>query len=118
MFAITGPGTAFGGGGHDPLPFDQISGEAILFLEVVDSGTHWMQPGDFHIDEMPSEIGGESGPRIGSPHHNGFHVAFADAEVWFVSDQIPFSKIQKFFRNKDARKYSREEVLGPYAISK
>ena len=46
MFAITGPGTAFGDGEQElPHSLDELDDDTILVVEVRDSGVHWMAPG-------------------------------------------------------------------------
>tara|TARA_R110002072_G_scaffold243821_2_gene403063 strand:+ start:35747 stop:36565 length:819 start_codon:yes stop_codon:yes gene_type:complete len=53
-FVVTGPGTAWQ---HDRKVTlaDMVDGAAntIMVIDVADSGVHWMEPRDFHIDEIP-----------------------------------------------------------------
>lgn len=114
MLAITGPGTVF----DDESPRNRydIPDDTILLLPVRDSGIHWMQPGDFQIDTMPRTINAEDGQGISSDFSDGFHVAFADGTVWFLSNRVPFDELEKFFTVESAAKYDRSQVLGPYLL--
>jgi hypothetical protein len=79
----------------------------ILFVEVAHSGVHWMEPGDITLEGMADSI------REGLDG-DGFHVAFADGEVWFLSRDVPMANLRPFFTLDGARKHDREDILGPY----
>ncbi|MGZ0163509.1 MAG: DUF1559 family PulG-like putative transporter [Planctomycetales bacterium] len=53
-FVVTGPGTAWQQDRKVTLT-DLVDGAAntIMVIDVADSGIHWMEPRDFHIDEIP-----------------------------------------------------------------
>lgn len=116
MMAITGPGTPLGDGNEPPKSLREMDGDTILVVEVRDSGIHWMTPGDLDIRTMPRTINGADGHGISSRHPGGFHVLFADWRIWFVSQNVPFDELEKFFTVEGARKYDAEEVLGPYVL--
>ena len=114
IFAITGPGTAF-----DPTREQSIAdldADTVLLVEVVNSKTHWMQPGDFDIRTMPRNIGrGINGETcISSESRRGFLVGFADGVVWRVSYDISFEQLSKFFTVDSAKTYDRDVVLSPF----
>ena len=115
VYAITGPGTAFGDGQtHKPKSFDELPNDIILLAEIRDSGHHWMQDGDFDIRTMPNSINSGAGKSISGLHPGGFFVVFADSQVWFLSNETPYSKLSLFFTVEDASNYDREVVLGEY----
>jgi hypothetical protein len=114
VFAIAGPGTAFDGQQRQNLP--DMPPELIILAEVRNSGIHWMAPGDFGIRTMPTVCGDPQGKGISGTAPGGFCVAFADGEVWFLSNDTPFEELKKFFTIKSCKKHSREECLGPYRL--
>lgn len=114
--AITGPGTAFGDGQEPPRALKDIPGNSILVVESRASGIPWPSPGDFDLRTMPQAIDASNGKNISSRYRRGFHVLFADGSVWFLANDVPFVNLKRFFTIEDARKYDREEILGPYAL--
>lgn len=114
MMAITGPGTPLGDGNEPPKSLRDLDGDTILVVEVRDSGIHWMAPGDLDIRTMPRAIKAADGQGISSRYPGGFHVLLADWRIWFVSQDVPFEKLEKFFTVEGARKYDAAELLGPY----
>lgn len=116
--AITGPGTAWGDGTDPPMRLNEVPAAAILVVEVRASGIPWPAPGDFDIRTMPQTINAPDGKGISSRHAGGFHVIFGDLEVWFLSDQVPFDTLRKFFTVAEAKQQDREKLLGPYALDR
>jgi hypothetical protein len=115
VFAITGPGTAF----DDEKPkirMKDLPPELILLAEVRESGVHWMAPGDFDVRTMPAVCGDPQGKGISGTLPDGFFVAFADGEAWFLSNDTPFEELKKFFTIDECKKHSREKTLGPYRL--
>lgn len=115
VLAITGPGTAFGCDDEPPRALDKVSPATIIIVESRASGIHWAEPGDLDIRNMPESINGPDGKGISSRHPGGFHVLFADGQVWFLSEKTPFGTLKQFFTIESAAKCSREAELGPYA---
>lgn len=106
LVAVSGPGTAFDDDRNTRL--DEIDFDTILVIEIANSDTHWMEPGDLRIDEVPPSITqGFEG--------NGVHVLFADGSVWFLGADVPFHDLKKFFTIEGAKRYDREQVLRQYA---
>jgi len=106
VLALTGPGTAFDEE-HSSL-FKDIPGNTVLLLEVAHSGLHWAAPGDIDCLKLADRLtAGFDG--------DGFHVGFADGQVWFLSADVPLSEVEKFFTIEGAQKNDREKILGPYA---
>lgn len=119
IFAITGPGTAFGDGDSElPACLAEVPSSAVIAVEVRASGVPWPAPGDFDIRTMPRTINAPDGMGISSRHAGGFHVVFADAHAWFLSDRVPFETLERLFTIAGARANDREELLGAYAIDK
>jgi prepilin-type processing-associated H-X9-DG protein len=119
MFAVTGPGTAFGDGAkHSPQGLSEIPDDTILVLEIAESRVHWMAPGDFQVQSIPQTVCTSTAGLILSRHSGGFHVLFADGNVWFLSKDTPFRKLQEFFTIEGAKRQNREDILGEYAITK
>ncbi len=114
--AITGPGTAFADINQRPMALKDVPPNTILVVESRASGIPWPAPGDFDIRTMPQTINRPDGKGISSRHAGGFHVIFADGMVWFISDKVPFDTLRKFFTIADAKKYDRDDLLGPYAL--
>jgi hypothetical protein len=116
--AITGPGTAFGDGSERPKSLKDISPGTILVVESRASGIPWPAPGDLDIRNMPKTINAADAKGISSRHPGGVHVIFADKQVWFISDKVPFETLSRFFTVVDAKKYDREVLLGPYVLDR
>src|SRR5262249_46601631 len=116
IFAITGPGTAFEPGKQVRLK--DLPGSLILIVEVRNSGVHWMQPGDFDVRTMPRTINAPDGKGISGVLARGFHIGFADGQVWYLFNTIPFDELAEFFTIDGAKIHDRESVFGPYAITR
>ena len=115
VYAITGPDTAFGDGKtHEPYSIADLPGDVILATEIRKSENHWMKSSDFDIQTMPKSIDSQDGKSISGHHECGFYVIFADAEVWFLSNETPFSELSQFFTIRGAIEHDREQVLGKY----
>lgn len=119
IFAITGPDTAFGDGGDElPKALRDVPNDTILVAEVRNSGVPWPAPGDFDIRTMPHTINAPDGKGISSRLPDGFHVLFADGQIWFISNKVPFDTLAKFFTISGAKEHDREKLLGPYALER
>ena len=116
--AITGPGTAFGDGKEPPRALKDVSPNTILVVETRASGILWPAPGDFDIRTMPQRINAPDGKGISSRSAGGFHLIFADGQVWFLSDNVPFETLKEFFTIADANKHDKVELLGPFVLDR
>jgi hypothetical protein len=76
-----------------------------------------MQPGDFDIRTMPQEINRHQDGCISGCTATGFHVIFADGAVWVLAHSTPFDELKKFFTIESAKRFDREEVLGPHQVT-
>ena len=106
VVALIGPGTPFDESGADALV--DFYPDTILAIEIANFDAHWMEPGDLHIDDVPESITRGIDGR-------GVHVLFVDGEVWYLDADVPLDDLKKFFTIEGAKKYDREQVLGPYA---
>lgn len=103
--AVTGPGTAFDVRRVRPA---DLPDDLIVFVEIKDSGVHWMEPGgDLDVRAVPSSITkGLKG--------QGLFVAFADGEVWFLTSNVPLENLKQFLTIDGAAKCDRKVLLLPY----
>jgi hypothetical protein len=116
QMAITGSGTAFGDDREKPKSLRELDDDTILVVETRNSGIHWMEPGDFDIETMPRTVNAADGRGLSSRYVDGFHVLFADGEVWFVSYRVPFQTMEIFFTVGGANENDREKLLAPYLL--
>lgn len=118
VFAIIGPDTPFGDGASEaPHSTNELDSDTILLVEVRNSGVHWMEPGDFDLRTLPHTINAPDGRGISGEHAGGFFVAFADGEAWFLSNDVPFDELAKFFTITGAKANDRNVVLKPYELN-
>jgi len=71
----------------------------IAFVEVNNSNINWMEPRDIPWDGTAPATGGMNQP--GSAHDGGFHAAFMDGSVRFISDNISPDNLRKMIGNRD-----------------
>jgi hypothetical protein len=70
-----------------------------------------MAPFDLSLDAIPASI-------VRGIDGEGFQVLFADGSIWFLSASVPIEDVKKFCTIEGAKKYDREQVLAPYALSR
>lgn len=116
LLAITGPGTAFGDGIKQPMALKDVPPQTILLVETRASGIPWPAPGDLDIRTMPQTINAPSGRGISSPNAGGFHLVFADEQVWLLANKVPFDTLRLFLTVAEAEKHDREELLGKFIL--
>lgn len=112
LFAVTGPDTGFDS--MKPHGLVELPEDLVLLAEVANSGVHWMEPGDFDVQNMPSSING-SGKCISSSDRH-ILVGFADGQVWLLRDSVPFETLSKFFTITGAKSADRDDLLRRYLI--
>jgi hypothetical protein len=112
VFAVTGPDTAFDG---QPHKMSAAPPDLILLMEVRDSQTHWMQPGDYNITELLAYRG-----KIGDHLHgllpDRLHVLFADGTVWALDPNAPIADLQPFLTITGAKSHDRDQLLTPHRV--
>jgi hypothetical protein len=118
VLAVTGPGTVFGDGTDRPRSLTAVPPETIIIVESGASGVPWPAPGDLDICTMSRVTDSLQARGISSLHRGGFHVVFADGEVWFLSNSIPFETLAAFFTIEEAARHNRDELLGMYVLQK
>lgn len=111
VFAVGGSGSAFDE--EHAVSAAALPDDVILFADVYGSESHWMEPGDFDVNNLPKGFRMPGG--LGSKEYPGCIVAFADGSIWHLREDTPFNQIQKFLTVTGAEKWSRETELGPYA---
>ncbi|QDU01708.1 hypothetical protein V6x_13900 [Gimesia chilikensis] len=109
VFAIGGPDTAFDQ--INPTPAKLLPHNLILFADVFESNTHWMQPGDFNVENIPEKFNVPGG--FGSRDYSGFFVVFVDGQIWHLQDNTPIKLLMKFCTITGAKENSRD-LLEPY----
>ena len=79
-------------------------------MEVADSKTHWMQPGDYNVTKLLAATG-RLGDTVKGLLPDRIHLLFADGEVWALSPDTPIDAVKPFFTITDAKAASREQSL-------
>ena len=93
----------------------RVAPATIFLVEVVNSTTPWMQPGDLELGNIPTSINHPKLLGIGSEYgYHKFVVGFVDKGVWVLDSSIPFSELEKFMTVEQAMQHDREKVLGQY----
>lgn len=110
FLAIAGDGTALG----TEEPGTTLDSDTILFIEVAESGRHWLAPGDLTLDQIPDDDTPAS--TIPGLANDEFVVGFVDGQVWRQSTAMPCSVLRKFLLVSEAKKHDRESLLTPYRI--
>lgn len=84
---VVGSGTALPSG--QPAVCESAaeeSDDAILVVEVADSGVFWTEPRDLNLDEMSFRVNDKERPSISSHHVRGAMVLFADGRVELLDE--------------------------------
>jgi hypothetical protein len=115
LFAISGPDTAFDA--TKKVRASDLTAELILVMEVVNSGVHWMQPGDYDVQKLVA-CQGKLRDCVKPLIRDRVHVLFADGEVWAISGDAPFERVKPFFTITGARAHSRDRELGEFRLEK
>ncbi len=84
-------------------------------MEVAESKTHWMQPGDYDVTTLLAATG-RLGDTVKGLLPDRIHVLFADGEVWALSPDTPIDAVKPFFTITGAKAASREESLSKYRV--
>jgi prepilin-type processing-associated H-X9-DG protein len=80
----------------------------ILVVEVANSGIHWMDPRDLHIDQMPMSVGTSMTQGISSHHPNVVMALFADGHTQALTGNTPPEILRALFTIAGA------ETIGDY----
>jgi hypothetical protein len=109
VFGIAGPDTAL------ETDFLDWEYEAVLAMEVADSKTHWMQPGDYDVQELLAATG-RLGDTVKSILPDRIHILFADGEVWALSPDAPIDALKPFLTITAAKIADRDKQLATYRV--
>ena len=114
VMALVGPGTAFET--IQDIKVHQLFEEklherrpeaAILFVEAVNSGVHWGEPGDFDVETVTKE-------QLFPGDTEGILVAFADWSIWYIERTVPMETLKHFMTVESSKEHDREKELSPY----
>jgi hypothetical protein len=113
VFAIAGPSAAFQSTMDPDAP--PLPSDVVLLMEIANSKTHWMQPGDYDVTKLLAATG-RLGDTVKGLLPDCIHVLFADGEVWALSPDTPIDAVKPFFTLTSAKAASREESLSKYRV--
>ena len=85
---VTGPKTPWRGANSFFRDADILDGlsNTILLVEIANSGIHWMEPRDLHINQMPMTINAARVQGISSHHPGGALAADAAGGIRFLTN--------------------------------
>ena len=86
-----------------------------MLMEVADSNTHWMQPGDYDVAKLLAATG-RLGDMVKSILPDRIHILFADGEVWALSPDAPIDALKPFLTITAAKTADRDKQLAPYRV--
>lgn len=112
--AVAGPGSAFDA--RNRCSFAEFDADTIILVEVANFDLCWADPGDYTWTGDRPEVASAESVRIGSANGRGFHVAFADYAVWFLSGETPIDELARFFTIRGAWENDRNAILGRYRL--
>lgn len=114
IFAIVGDDTAISSSldkRHRKLPAN-----AMMLMEVADSGKNWMEPGDYNLNDLLAASGPVKNTAKGLLSDR-IHVMFADGEVWALSSDTPLEAIHPFLTIAGAKNVDRDELLAVWKVN-
>ena len=119
VFAILGEGTAVGDGVDEPAKtMREAPHDLAVVVEVHDSKTNWMAPGDYHLDTLEKSILDRNGKFKSGAIGGRFHVIFADGEVWALDVNTPYNAFVRFLTTEGANAADRDADLGSYCLGR
>lgn len=113
VFAVAGAGTAFDASVTRRL--SDLPPDLIIAIVTADTKCHWMEPGDFDVDEL-SQRNGTLAQNVPSPYPGRVYVLFADGKIWSLRGDTPMDVFKEFLTIERVVAQSRDDSLGPYAI--
>ncbi|QDT74568.1 hypothetical protein I41_37650 [Lacipirellula limnantheis] len=117
VFAVSGHGSALNTSA--PLRISELDSSArdlVVLVEAAGSRVHWMEPGDYSIDNITVNRESKIGDWFAGILQDCVHVAFADGEVWCLSSDTPMLAIEPFLTVDGARRSDRNAMLERYRI--
>ena len=83
----------------------------ILVVESLNSGRQFTEPGDLELQTMSLKINDPTKPCISSHHPGGANVVFADAKVYFVTEQISPEALKALISIDGGESITRDELV-------
>lgn len=93
--AITGPGTPWPDDGTSPTFVNPTGAPLLVVVEVRNSGIHWMEPRDLHIDQLTAGVNEGSGLHVSSVHLGGAMAAFGDGRVQMLPTGLSAEELRQ-----------------------
>lgn len=90
----------------------------IVFMEVFDSGVHWMEPVDLVVRDNQLTLRDQPFEIKIPDWARGFHVAFPDYATWLLDKKTPVDALIPLMKISTAGKYDRDKHLAPYILNK
>ena len=118
IFAIGGVDTAFENRDYPGLSkrkFDELPSSLVILMETSQSTIHWMQPGDYDVDELLA-ANGRLSDKVKGVLFDRVHVTFSDGEVWALSPDMPMTALHPFLTITGAKNADRDEFLASFRI--
>lgn len=119
VLAVTGRDTGFSDRQdsiRQTLPGGSLPENLLLLMEVPNSSVHWMEPVDLVVKEGHVILRGKPFSIHLVNSEEGFHVAFADNSVWFLSKDVPLERLVPLMTLTSARTANRQELIGKYRL--
>ena len=126
--AVVGPRTVWSI--DRPLNFSDIvdgTPNTIAVVEVADSGVHWMEPRDLHMDQMSLEINGLRGQGLSSYHETesrskragGCHIGMMDGTCRWIHFTVSQATLRELLTIDDGHASSgwKKEIRRKYGQS-
>lgn len=114
IFAIVGDDTAISS--NPTAHRRELPADALMIMEVADSGKNWMEPGDYDVDELLAASGRLS-DSVKGLLNDRVHVMFADGEVWALSSDAPMAALHPFLTITGAKNADRDELLAAWRVN-
>jgi len=85
--------------GDKPVKLSQLAqpGQAIAVIETYESGINWLEPRDFVVPGLETQINASAGQGVRSLHPGGAYVLYADGQVEFLSDATSPTRLSQQF---------------------
>lgn len=99
----------------DSVVRDTVPKDCIVFVETHRKGIDWTSLDDLKNDDVLSP-GANASDALGLRFEHGFHVVFADGEVWYLRKDVPLDKIGKLCSVTESLHVDRRALLEAYRL--
>lgn len=103
---LSGPGGMFDGELSLPIAGIRDGTSNTIMAVESKSSVHWAKPEDITIDPKTGI------PQLGGVHEGGFHAAFGDGSVRFISDKTPPEVLWKLFTASGGEVFNQYDLDG------